>query len=54
MIVVFAMVIGAFWGWTSGGRRGGTRLDRLHLAAAFAIAFAIVGMFATILLERSL
>lgn len=54
MIVVAALAIGAFWGWTSAGRRGGSRLDRLHLAAAYAIAFAIVGMFATILIERSL
>lgn len=52
MIVIVAFLAGAVWGWWLAGRRGGGRLDRMQYATAFAIAFAIAGLFATVILER--
>jgi hypothetical protein len=53
MIVLAGMVLGAVLGVMQARRRGGSRLDMLHHAAAFAIAFAILGMFLTILIGRT-
>lgn len=52
MIVIAAVVIGALLGWHRAGRLGGSARDRAQYAAAFAIAFAVLGLFATILLDR--
>ncbi len=48
MIFFAAIAIGAILGWYRAGRRGGNRLDKLQYAAAHAILFAILGLFATI------
>ena len=52
MIVIVAFLAGGAWGWWLARRRGGALLDRLQYASAFAIAFAIAGLFATVVLER--
>ncbi|WP_165455688.1 hypothetical protein [Paracoccus subflavus] len=52
MIVIAAVVIGAFLGWRRAGQLGGTRRDRMQYAAAFAMAFAVLGLFATVILDR--
>ena len=52
MIVIAGLLIGAVIGWMRAGRRGGNRLDRLQYAGVHAILFAVVGMIATIGIDR--
>ncbi|MDO5706356.1 MAG: hypothetical protein Q4G49_14995 [Paracoccus sp. (in: a-proteobacteria)] len=54
MILIAAIVIGALLGWRRAAALGGAVRDRIQYAAAFAIGFAILGLFATILIERLL
>lgn len=54
MIVIVAIVLGAFLGDLRARRAQGNRKDRLQYAAVHAIAFAIVALFVTILLDRAL
>lgn len=54
MIVIVAMLAGALIGATTALKRGGKRLDALQYAAGYGIAFALLGLFATIFLERML
>lgn len=52
MIVIAALVIGAFLGWRRAAKLGGNRLDRLQYAAAFAVILALVALFVTVFIER--
>ncbi len=52
MIVIAALVLGAFIGWKRAARLGGNGRDRLQYAAAHGLAFTIMGLFATLLIER--
>ncbi len=52
MIVIAAIVIGAFLGWRRAAKLGGNRRDRAQYAAGYALAFAILGLFATVFLDR--
>lgn len=52
MIVILAFLAGAAWGYWLAARRNGGLLDRLQYASAFAIAFAIAGLAATVVFER--
>ncbi|WP_374300227.1 hypothetical protein [Paracoccus sp. (in: a-proteobacteria)] len=52
MIVIAAAVIGAILGWRRAGQLGGSQRDRAQYAAAFAVAFAVVGLFATVFVDR--
>lgn len=54
MIVFGAALIGALLGGFTAKKRGGAGLDIAQYAASCAIAFAIVGMIATIIVHRSL
>lgn len=54
MIVIAAVLVGGGWGAMLARRRGGARLDIAQYAAVYAILFGVLGMFATILLERML
>ena len=54
MIVLIAIVLGAWLGDVRARRARGNRKDRLQYAAAHALAFAILALFATILLDRAL
>lgn len=54
MFWVLGLAGGALYGAILAGRRGGRPLDRLHYAAAFAIALGLLGLFADIALVRLL
>lgn len=53
MIVIAAALIGAILGGMTAKKRGGKLADIAQYAAVYAIAFAIVGMLATILVHRA-
>ncbi len=52
MIILASAVFGALTGWGLARRRGGRRPDRLHYAAGYGIAFAILGLFVTVIVSR--
>ena len=52
MIVIIAFLLGIGWGAYLARRRGGKGLDVLQYAAAFGIAFAIAGLFASVIVQR--
>lgn len=52
MIVLAGLLIGALWGAWLARKRKGSRLDMAQYAAGFAIAFAILGLFATLIIDR--
>ncbi|MFV0302956.1 MAG: hypothetical protein ACK5IP_19160 [Paracoccus sp. (in: a-proteobacteria)] len=52
MILIAALVIGAVIGWRRAVGLQGNRRDRLQYAAAYAMAFAVIGLFATIFIDR--
>lgn len=54
MIVLTGLALGAILGANIARKRGGKALDMLQYAAGFGIAFALLGMFITIILERML
>lgn len=54
MIVLAGLLGGAVYGAMVAKRRQGSRLDMAQYAAGYGIAFAIVGVFATIALEYTL
>ena len=54
MIVLAAMVLGVLIGSLTARNRGGRRLDILQYGAAYGIAFTLIGVFITIILERNL
>lgn len=54
MIILAGLVLGALWGGLLARRRKGSRFDIAQYAAAFGIAFAVVGLIATVLLDRLL
>lgn len=54
MIIAAGLVLGIFTGAFTAKRRGGKGLDMLQYAAGFGIAFMLLGVFVTIILERNL
>ena len=52
MIWTASIVIGAIVGAATALRRGGRRLDALQYAAGFGIAFGLVGLAASVFLDR--
>ena len=54
MIILACAAAGGLLGWRNAARRQGNRLDLAQYAAVGAIAGAILGMFATVALERML
>ena len=52
MIVIAAALIGAVLGWRRAAQLGGTQRDRAQYAAAFAMALAVVGLLATVIIDR--
>jgi hypothetical protein len=54
MIILAGLVAGALTGALVARSRGGKRLDILHYAAGFGIAFGILGTFVTVALSRML
>lgn len=53
MIIIGGFGLGAIFGALSARRRGGKAADMVQYAAAFGIAFALLGLFLTILIARS-
>lgn len=53
MIVFAGLLIGAVVGAVTARKRGGATLDMIQYAAGFAIAFALVGLLATVFLDRA-
>jgi cytochrome c biogenesis protein CcdA len=54
MIVIGGLVLGAILGVVSARRRGGKPADMAQYAAGYGIAFGLLGVFLTIVLERLL
>jgi hypothetical protein len=54
VIVLAGGIAGALIGALTAKRRGGNRLDMAQYAAGYGIALALLGLFATIFLERML
>ena len=54
MIVIAFFLIGAILGWRTAAKRQGDTLDKLQYAAAYCLAFSVVGLIITVLLERLL
>ncbi len=52
MIILAAMMSGALTGTAVARKRGGRGIDQLQYAAGYGIAFTILGVFATIFLDR--
>ncbi|WP_372603568.1 apolipoprotein acyltransferase [Actibacterium sp.] len=52
MIVIAGFIIGALWGGLTAKRRGGKVADVAQYAIAFALAFALLGLLVTIVIER--
>lgn len=54
MIVIGAVLLGILLGVHSARKRGGNTADLLQYGAVYGIAFAIVGVIATIVIHRML
>lgn len=54
MIVIAGALGGVLWGGVLAKRRGGARADIAQYAAAFGIFGALLGLFASIAVERML
>jgi hypothetical protein len=54
MIVLGGLLVGAIFGAGLARKRGGKALDQLQYGAGFGIAFALIGLFITIIVERML
>jgi hypothetical protein len=54
MIVIVLGLVGAFIGWRTAMKRGGNRKDIAQHMVGFAMAFLIVGMVLTVILDRIL
>ncbi len=54
MIVLVAALIGAIFGGITGKRRNGNGLDIAQHAAGFAMAFVVVALIVTVVLDRVL
>ena len=52
MFVIAGFVIGATMGAMTASRRGGKRLDMAQYAAGFGIAFALIGLFVTLIADH--
>mgnify|MGYP000107528823 FL=1 len=52
MIVIGLAIIGAIIGGTTAKKRRGNRKDIAQYAAGYAMAFLIVGMFITVIIDR--
>ncbi|WP_199286174.1 hypothetical protein [Paracoccus suum] len=53
MIILAALVIGGLLGWRRAAALGGNVKDRALYILVFALIFALVGLFVTILIDRA-
>lgn len=54
MIVIGAALLGAIIGGLTAKRRKGNALDIAQYAAGYALAFVVVGIIATVVIDRAL
>lgn len=54
MIVILAALSGAITGGITAKKRGGNRLDIAQYAAGYSLAFIVVGLISTIVIDRIL
>ncbi len=54
MIVILGALIGAIVGGLTARRRKGNRLDIAQYAAGYGIAFGLVGLIVTVLIDRAM
>lgn len=52
MVWMVSILVGVVVGATTALRRGGRKLDALHYAAGFGIAFGLLGFVASLLIVR--
>lgn len=52
MILAAALIFGIALGWRHAGRLGGNRKDRLQYAAVYALILSVIGLFASIIIDR--
>ena len=52
MIIICAAIIGFALGWLRAGRVGGNTKDRVQWALAHMLAFLLLGLFATLIIDR--
>lgn len=52
MIVIAGFLLGAAFGARKALKSGGKRLDALQYGAGFGIAFALLGLFLTLFIDR--
>lgn len=53
MIIIAGFVLGAIYGVRTARKAGGKRLDLLQYGAGFGIAFSLVGLVLTLILDRT-
>lgn len=54
MIVLACLILGALAGFVHASKRGGGKLDKLQYMAVYALIFAMIGLFLTIVVEKML
>ena len=54
MIILGALLLGIGLGLRTARKRNGTRLDMAQYAAGYGIAFTLLGVLITIVIERSI
>lgn len=52
MIVIAAAILGALLGWRRAAQLRGNRRDKAQYAFAYGLGFAMIGVFATIIIHR--
>ena len=52
MIVLAGLVFGVIYGTLTARRRNGNRLDMAQYAAGYGIAFTLLGVFLTLIIEH--
>ena len=52
MLIIGGFLIGAIWGPLRARKRGGRWLDALHFGASYAIIGLLLGLLATIVIDR--
>ncbi|MEM1389319.1 MAG: hypothetical protein AAF748_10545 [Pseudomonadota bacterium] len=53
MIIIAAVALGAGLGYNAARRRGGNNKDRLQYAVGYALLFAVMGTFVTVIIDRA-
>lgn len=53
MVVLAGLILGIFIGSFTAKNRGGRKLDILQYGAVYGIAFTLIGVFVTIIIDRN-